>query len=94
MMGAWLDAKLEERGLANDTLVVYMGDNGFMWGEHGLVDKRAMYEPSIRVPFIAQCPDLTGPRTVDAMALNVGDVLARIPLEVERPRHKAIIPTL
>ena len=64
-------SELEERGLANDTLVVYMGDNGYMWGEHGLVDKRAMYEPSIRVPFIAQCPDLTGPRTVEAMALNL-----------------------
>jgi N-acetylglucosamine-6-sulfatase len=35
-----------------------MGDNGYMWGEHGLVDKRAMYEPSIRVPLIAHCPSL------------------------------------
>ena len=63
--------ELEERGLANDTLVVYMGDNGYLWGEHGLVDKRAMYEPSMRVPLIAHCPDLTGARTVDAMALNL-----------------------
>ena len=50
--------KLEEKGLLNDTLIVYMGDNGYMWGEHGLVDKRAMYEPSIRVPLIAHCPAL------------------------------------
>jgi N-acetylglucosamine-6-sulfatase len=50
--------KLEDKGLLNDTLVVYMGDNGYMWGEHGLVDKRAMYEPSIRVPLIAHCPAL------------------------------------
>ena len=50
--------KLEAKGLLNDTLVVYMGDNGYMWGEHGLVDKRAMYEPSIRVPLIAHCPSL------------------------------------
>lgn len=65
-------AELEERGLANDTLVVYMGDNGYLWGEHGLVDKRAMYEPSMRVPLIAHCPDLgPGRRTVDAMALNL-----------------------
>jgi N-acetylglucosamine-6-sulfatase len=35
-----------------------MGDNGYMWGEHGLVDKRAMYEPSMRVPLIAHCPSL------------------------------------
>jgi len=50
--------KLEAKDLLNDTLVVYMGDNGYMWGEHGLVDKRAMYEPSIRVPLIAHCPSL------------------------------------
>ncbi len=35
-----------------------MGDNGFMWGEHGLIDKRVSYEASIRVPMIMQCPDL------------------------------------
>jgi len=64
-------AQLEESGLLNDTLVVYMGDNGFMWGEHGLVDKRAMYEPSIRVPLMVHCPDLSGPRKVDGMALNL-----------------------
>lgn len=64
-------AQLEESRLLNDTLVVYMGDNGFLWGEHGLVDKRAMYEPSIRVPLMLHCPDLAGPRKVDQMALNL-----------------------
>ena len=64
--------ELERRGLANDTLVVYMGDNGFMFGEHGLIDKRTMYEPSIRIPMIARCPDLfAGGRRVDGMALNI-----------------------
>jgi N-acetylglucosamine-6-sulfatase len=63
---------LEEKGLLNDTLVIYMGDNGFMFGEHGLIDKRAMYEPSIRVPMIAHCPDLfEGGRQVQGMALNL-----------------------
>jgi N-acetylglucosamine-6-sulfatase len=66
-------AQLEEAGLANDTLVVYMGDNGYMWGEHGLVDKRAMYEESIRVPLMMRCPDLgaTGGKVAEAMALNL-----------------------
>jgi N-acetylglucosamine-6-sulfatase len=62
---------LEERRLLNDTLIVYMGDNGYMWGEHGLVDKRAMYEPSIRIPMIASCPDLSGRRAVPDFALNL-----------------------
>ena len=47
---------LEENGLAENTLVVYMGDNGFMLGEHGLIDKRQAYEESMRVPMIAWAP--------------------------------------
>ena len=31
---------LEENGHAVDTIVMLMGDNGFMFGEHGLIDKR------------------------------------------------------
>ncbi|MEM9587451.1 MAG: sulfatase [Planctomycetota bacterium] len=50
--------QLKKMGVHDDTLIVYMGDNGFMWGEHGLIDKRVSYEESIRVPMIMQCPDL------------------------------------
>jgi N-acetylglucosamine-6-sulfatase len=64
--------ELERKNLLNDTLFVYMGDNGFLFGEHGLIDKRAMFEPSMRVPMIAHCPDLfQGGRQVDGMALNI-----------------------
>ena len=51
-------AYLEEAGLAESTLVIYMGDNGFAWGEHGLIDKRQFYEESVRVPMLALCPEL------------------------------------
>ncbi|MBL8178018.1 MAG: sulfatase [Bryobacterales bacterium] len=61
---------LERRGLLNDTLVVYMGDNGYMWGDHGLIDKRAMYDPSIRVPMLMHCPDLFGPGRRTQYVLN------------------------
>jgi N-acetylglucosamine-6-sulfatase len=65
-------SELEGKGLLNDTLVVYMGDNGFQFGEHGLIDKRTMYETSIRVPMMAHCPDLfSGNRRVHGMALNL-----------------------
>jgi N-acetylglucosamine-6-sulfatase len=65
--------QLEESKLLDDTLLVYMGDNGYMWGEHGLVDKRAMYESSIRIPLFAHCPQLFGTsgRAVDPMVLNL-----------------------
>lgn len=49
---------LKQRGELDSTLVVYMGDNGFQFGEHGLIDKRTAYEESMRVPMLARCPDL------------------------------------
>jgi len=64
--------ELEESGRLDDTLILYMGDNGYLWGEHGLVDKRSMHEPSIRVPLIAHCPELFGGgRRREEMALNL-----------------------
>jgi N-acetylglucosamine-6-sulfatase len=63
---------LEQAGLAGDTLIIFMGDNGFLFGDHGLIDKRCMYEPSIRVPMIAHCPALTGNGSVrEQMVLNI-----------------------
>ncbi|MBI4910730.1 MAG: sulfatase [Acidobacteria bacterium] len=56
-IGRVLDA-LKRRGELDSTLVIYMGDNGFAFGEHGLIDKRTAYEESMRVPLLARCPDL------------------------------------
>ena len=47
---------VEENGRQRDTLVLFMGDNGFLFGEHGLIDKRNAYEESMRVPLIAWGP--------------------------------------
>lgn len=41
---------LEELGELENTVIIYMSDNGYLLGEHGLIDKRVMYEESIRVP--------------------------------------------
>jgi N-acetylglucosamine-6-sulfatase len=56
-------ACLKDRGQLESTLVFYMGDNGFCFGEHGLIDKRHMYEPSMRVPLLAYCPEIIKPGT-------------------------------
>ncbi len=56
-IGRVFDA-LKERGELDSTLVIYMGDNGFAFGEHGLIDKRTAYEESMRVPLLARCPEL------------------------------------
>ena len=55
---------LDESGLAEDTLVMYMGDNGFVFGEHGLIDKRHMYRESMQVPFLAYAPGMIKPGAV------------------------------
>ena len=47
---------LEASGQLDNTLVIYMGDNGFQFGEHGLIDKRTAYEASIRVPLLMRYP--------------------------------------
>ncbi|MCH1441774.1 MAG: sulfatase [Rubripirellula sp.] len=64
--------QLKDMGIHDETLVVYMGDNGFMWGEHGLIDKRVSYEASIRVPMMMQCPDLyEGGKVVENVIGNI-----------------------
>lgn len=63
---------LEKEGLAENTLVIYMGDNGFMLGEHGLIDKRHAYEESIRVPMLAWSPGFLKPETkIDGLVRNI-----------------------
>lgn len=54
---------LDETGLSESTLVLYLGDNGFALGEHGFYDKRDAFEESIRVPMLAYAPGLIEPQT-------------------------------
>ena len=54
-LGRLLDY-LDESGLAENTIIVYTSDQGFYLGEHGLFDKRFMYEESFRTPLIVRWP--------------------------------------
>ena len=47
---------LKEKGLLDNTLVVYTSDQGFYMGEHGWFDKRFMYEESFRTPLLMRLP--------------------------------------
>ncbi len=47
---------LDDEKLAENTVIIYTGDNGFFLGEYGMFDKRFMYEPSIRVPMLVRYP--------------------------------------
>ncbi len=50
---------LKSTGQMENTVVIYMGDNGFSFGEHGLIDKRHAYEESMRVPLLMYAPSLS-----------------------------------
>jgi len=79
---------LEELKILDETAIVFAGDNGYFHGEHGLWDKRAAYEPSVRIPLLMRYPPLIKPGSVcEAMVLNID--LAPTLLElagVEPPR--------
>ncbi len=63
---------LQENGLEQNTMVIYMGDNGFSWGEHGLIDKRHFYEESVKVPLLVYSPKLfKGGKTITKMIQNI-----------------------
>jgi len=70
-VGRFLDY-LDRNGLSENTIVIYTSDQGFFLGDHGLFDKRFMYEESLRMPFLVRWPGVVrrGSR-IDAMALNV-----------------------
>ena len=48
---------LKKEGLYDNTIIVYTGDQGFMLGEHDYIDKRWMYEESMRMPFFVRFPE-------------------------------------
>ena len=65
-------AYLDSAGLSRNTLVVYTSDQGFFLGDHGLYDKRFMYEECLRMPFLVRWPaGVKAGTTTASMALNV-----------------------
>src|SRR3546814_17832315 len=63
---------LEVHGLAENTIVIYMSDQGFYMGEHGWFYKRFMYEESFRTPMMMRYPGVVEPGTVsDDFVMNL-----------------------
>jgi arylsulfatase A-like enzyme len=57
-------AALERSGELDNTIFIFASDNGFLFGEHGMIDKRTMHEASIRVPLVVRYPASIKPGTV------------------------------
>ncbi|MFT4235321.1 MAG: sulfatase [Microbacterium sp.] len=70
-VGRLLD-HLDERGLAENTLVVYTSDQGFFLGDHGWFDKRLMFDQSLQMPMLIRWPaEIPGGSRCEAMITNV-----------------------
>jgi len=82
---------LDQQGLAENTFVIYTGDNGFFLGEYGLFDKRLMWEPSIRVPMLVRYPAGVKPGRVDRRHMVLNNDVAHTILDYAGiPRPKAM----
>jgi arylsulfatase A-like enzyme len=55
---------LDQHQLTDNTIVIYVSDQGFFLGEHGWFDKRFMYEESFRTPMVMRYPGVIKPGTV------------------------------
>ena len=65
-VGRLLDI-LERRALADNTVVIFCADHGEMLGDHGLLEKKVMYEASVRIPLMVHLPGMTTRRDSDAL---------------------------
>jgi arylsulfatase A-like enzyme len=70
-VGRILD-ELDALKLADDTLIVFVGDNGYYLGDHGLGDKRSAYDESMRIPILMRYPrsGVQG-KVIDEIVLNI-----------------------
>jgi arylsulfatase A-like enzyme len=66
-----ITAALEERGMADNTIIVLIGDNGFYLGEHGLAGKWFGHNESVRVPLLYYDPRMERGNRPEQIALNI-----------------------
>lgn len=72
---------LDSLRLDQNTVVIFSSDNGFFFGEHGLGDKRAAYEESIRIPLLVRYPArFPKGKKIDQMVLNLDNAPALLDL--------------
>ncbi|MBB6431335.1 sulfatase family protein [Algisphaera agarilytica] len=66
-----LREKLEELGIADNTILIFTSDHGLFNGEHGLGGKSLCYETNLRVPMVIYDPRVTQGRRSDDLALSI-----------------------
>jgi arylsulfatase A-like enzyme len=69
---------LSDEGQLDNTIVVFMSDNGYMWGEHGLIGKPYPYSQSVDIPMFMRFPESLDPGAVDTRRVANIDVAPTI----------------
>jgi arylsulfatase A-like enzyme len=93
--------ELQQRGLADNTLVLFTADNGHFAGEHGFLGKWLIHEESIRVPMIVcgpRLPQARQGRLCEALALNIDIAPTLLELAGQQPpaamQGRSLVPLL
>jgi N-acetylglucosamine-6-sulfatase len=65
--------ELKTMGIMDSTLIIFMSDNGYLLGEHFLLEKELAYEPSMRIPIFMRYPSLipAGKKINKQIAMNI-----------------------
>ena len=94
-------AHLDKTDQLANTIVVYTADQGFMLGEHDYIDKRWMYDESMRMPFLIRYPARLKPGTCDDLINNTDFAATLLELagvsESEQPKSfqgRSFLPNL
>lgn len=65
---------IDEKGIRDNTIVIYTSDHGEMMGSHGLMYKSCCYDEAFKVPLLIRYPEKIKPRTTD-MILSAVDLM-------------------
>ena len=90
---------LEESGQARNTIIVFTSEHGEMAGDHGMLEKRTMYEEATRVPLFVHVPWLRGEGRTILGSVSLVDLTPTL-LDLagdEIPEHvegKSLLPVL
>jgi len=96
-IGRVLEA-LEQSGQADNTIVVYLSDHGYLLGEHGRFEKHSGFDPAIHVPLIIRDPR----RAKAGVSSSIVQTIDLVPTLLEmcglpipaRTQGKSFLPTL
>lgn len=98
-VGQLLEA-LDRLKLAENTIVIFFSDHGFMMGEHGQWQKQLLFDESVRIPFIIRAPGMKGNGTSCPRAVELLDLyptireLCQLPAPPQKLEGRSLVPWL